>query len=137
MVYYKNASIQAFKDATPVDDRIRAPRVLAVGEIRHFNGRDAVADEDAGIGFTAFADLTPDMLEEMDPDFILSPTWCNTFDCIDLATLLTDCGFRGRYRAVAHQIPNPAIIRNEVRAACPDLDFDFIDTEQIPYGRLS
>ena len=46
------------------------------------------------------------------------------FDCLDIAQLLCRAGFRGQYRIVAPEIPNLGLIRREIAAECPRLDFE-------------
>ena len=45
---------------------------------------------------------------------------------MDLAQVLDGLGFRGRYRAMSAQVPQPELIRREVKACCPQLDFDLV-----------
>ena len=73
-----------------------------------------------------FHDVTAASLAWHAPDVVLSPLVSETFDCIDLADALAGAGFRGRYRAFATQIPDPDLIRREIRAIAPEIDFDII-----------
>ena len=43
-----------------------------------------------------------------------------------LAERLVDAGFRGKYRAVAPQVPDPKLVRREITDRFPALDFDLI-----------
>ncbi len=73
-----------------------------------------------------FHDISAASLALHEPDVILSPLVSDAFDCIDLAHALAEAGFRGRYRAVAAHIPDPALVRREIRACAPGIDFDII-----------
>lgn len=55
---------------------------------------------------------------------VFSATISHNFDCMDIAQILYRNEFRGRYRVIAPDIPKPGLIRREVAAICPGLDFD-------------
>lgn len=61
------------------------------------------------------------------PDLVMSPLFAHHFDCVDLARLLRSVQYRGRYRVYAN-VPRPDIVRDEVRALAPQLDFDIVTT---------
>ena len=73
-----------------------------------------------------FAAVTAEALDRVGPKLVLSALVTAQFDCLDLAERLYAAGFRGRYRAVARSLPNPGLIRHEVAARCPGLDFDVL-----------
>jgi hypothetical protein len=60
------------------------------------------------------------------PDLVLSPLLTPAFDALDLARLLTQCGYRGRYLALVDQLPSATLIRREVEAQSPELNFDVV-----------
>nr|WP_243730810.1 hypothetical protein [Rubellimicrobium sp. CFH 75288] len=60
------------------------------------------------------------------PDLVLSPLVAPTFDALDVAQRLAALRFRGIYRAVAPSIPDLRLIREEVAAVAPGLDFDVL-----------
>ena len=78
------------------------------------------------IVFAEFEEINVSTLDMFEPDAIVSPVVANTFDCIDLVQKLLELGYRGVYRAIAQQMPNPEIVRREVRALHPALDFDIL-----------
>ncbi len=43
-----------------------------------------------------------------------------------VAFLLTEAGYRGRYRALAAMLPRPDMVRREVRSSFPEIDFDVV-----------
>lgn len=57
---------------------------------------------------------------------VLSPLVADGFDVIDIAIRLAELKYTGRYRAIAEDLPNGNMIRKEVRAHAPDLDFDLL-----------
>jgi hypothetical protein len=57
---------------------------------------------------------------------VLSPLLTPVFDAIDLARYLSQRGYRGRYLALVDRLPSANLIRREVEAQSPDLNFDVI-----------
>ncbi len=60
------------------------------------------------------------------PDLVLSPLLTPEFDALDLARILTQCGYRGRYLALVDRLPSANLIRREVSAQSPNINFDVI-----------
>jgi hypothetical protein len=60
-------------------------------------------------------------------DVVLSPMVGDTYDCIDVAQHLCDAGFTGSYRVMTPDLPDPGILRQEIRSLCPGLDFDLVE----------
>jgi hypothetical protein len=60
------------------------------------------------------------------PALVLSPLLTPVFDALDLARMLTQNGYRGRYLALVDKLPSANLIRREVAAQSPDLNFDVI-----------
>jgi hypothetical protein len=60
------------------------------------------------------------------PALVLSPLLTPVFDAIDLARYLSQRGYRGRYLALVDRLPSANLIRNEVEAQSPDLNFDVV-----------
>lgn len=60
------------------------------------------------------------------PILVLSPLVTTQFDAIDLAKRLALSGYRGRYLALVDRLPDPKLIRREVAAQSPGINFDVI-----------
>lgn len=60
------------------------------------------------------------------PILVLSPLVTAQFDAIDLAKRLALSGYRGRYLALVERLPDPKLIRREVAAQSPGINFDVI-----------
>lgn len=60
------------------------------------------------------------------PGLVLSPLLTPEFDALDLARILTQCGYRGRYLALVDRLPSANLIRREVAAQSPKINFDVI-----------
>ena len=78
------------------------------------------------------ASVTYDELDSMSfagpkaPALVLSPLLTPVFDAIDLARYLSQRGYRGRYLALVDRLPSANLIRREVEAQSPDLNFDVV-----------
>ena len=79
--------------------------------------------------FVSIEDVTDTLLAQLCPTVIISPALSKRFDCIDLAQLLCRLEYRGRYRAVSHELPNPKMIEREIRSICPNLDFGVLTSD--------
>ncbi len=102
-------------------------RVVIIGDAlpgawRHDDARDPV--------FVAFDQIRSESFTALRPDLILTPLMDEGFDCFDVAIALRETGYRGRLRAVVRFLPDPALVRREIAAICPGLDFDIIVTGQ-------
>lgn len=79
------------------------------------------------IGGVSLADLPRQPLSgPTAPVLVLSPLVTPAFDAIDLAQILSENGYRGRYLALTDRLPNPALIRREVAAQAPAISFDVV-----------
>jgi hypothetical protein len=110
-------------------------RVLLVGHFglgarpdlaRHFGNDMRIVD---------FSGVGADLLDGFNPHFVVSPILTQSFDIMDLATLLWRLRFSGAYRALVEvDLPNPSLVIREVRAACPGLDVDILRIDLGPDG---
>lgn len=73
-----------------------------------------------------------DWTAEDAPSFVISPLVTGLFDAQDLASLLAEQGFRGRYIAVANSIAEPQVIRSDVERVAPSLHFEVVDLNRAP-----
>jgi len=107
------------------------PGVVIIGAPPSLAGQDATAPVHLDLH-----EITADELARHRADLVLSPLVAEHFDCFDVAQALVEAGFCGRYRAVVQQVPDPALVRCEVAANCPGLDFDivFLDPPGAPEG---
>jgi len=60
------------------------------------------------------------------PELVLTPLLTPMFDALDMARYLSQAGFRGRYLALVDQLPSANLIRAEVEAQSPLLNFDIV-----------
>ena len=102
------------------------PVILAVGDVRQWTRAGRALPADSQIAFADFHEINEDLLQALSPDIVMSPVLSRSFDCLDLAQTLYESGFRGRFRVVAPDMPNPRVIQAEISALCPALDVAFI-----------
>ena len=97
--------------------------ILAVGETDVW--QEAVGEQPAqnGVTYIRLEDLNASMISLINPGLVLSPVVAKAFDCLDVSGVLQSIGFKGSYRAVTQNLPNPGIVRREVNALFPELDF--------------
>jgi|LULQ01.1.fsa_nt_gb hypothetical protein len=100
-------------------------RILAIGPARR-EDEDASLVRIPGTEFLPFAQLTAERIHDLEPDVVISPLVTQQFDCLEVAFLLTEAGYRGRYRALAAMLPRPDMVRREVRSSFPEIDFDVV-----------
>lgn len=100
--------------------------VLVIGCAHTWRARHATLPDIPGFHFAGFRDLDAGLLGEVAPTVVLSALTSRDFDVLDLAVRLATLGFRGRYRALARYLPNPAVVVREVRDVAPFIDFDVL-----------
>ena len=110
--------------------------VLAVGELGHWRNSGTILPWDSDIVFKQFGEINQSVLAELQPDVVVSPLLCRSFDFLDLAHVLCDFNFRGRYRVMIRKLPDPEIVLEEARALCPDLDIGFI-VDQVSQSKMA
>lgn len=76
--------------------------------------------------FRPFGALKVTDIQDLDVDVVISALFEDGFDCMEIAHLLVHAGFQGRYRVYSAPLPRPELVKNEVSAAFPSLDFDII-----------
>jgi hypothetical protein len=100
--------------------------ILAVGESEEWLRKGNSLPTEGGVMFVSIQDVTFDLLNRVCPSVVISPALSARFDCIDLAQILYSLGYRGRYRAVSRELPNPTMIEREINQICPGLDFGIL-----------
>ncbi len=102
-------------------------RILIIGDVSRWatEGRDITDTED--VTYAGVDDITRDLLLSHDPDIVLSPLVADSFDALDVAAILDEARFGGRYLAVSDPTIDKAVIMAEIAQIAPDLDFDVIE----------
>ena len=73
-----------------------------------------------------FQDLSQEQVISFEPEIIVSPLVTEAFDAYQVVKNLELIGYQGRYRAVAKELPNIAMVREEINAIAPEIDFDIV-----------
>lgn len=81
----------------------------------------------AHVTVTKSTELTHDLLALASPDVVLVPLMASGADVYDVTSRLISLGYSGRVRAFCRPLPNATLIRNEVCARFPSLDFGLIE----------
>ncbi len=100
--------------------------LLVIGEVSRWLAKGRALPQIDNTHFIEVHLLDAEILEVLKPETVFSPLICGSFDCLDVAVLLHQHGFRGRYRAMSENLPNPWLIRSEISESCPGLDFDIV-----------
>lgn len=103
-----------------------APKILAIGDLRLWRQSFGALPVHQEVHFSSIDDLDEGLLATASPDRVVSPVVTPLFDCIDVAFRIANLSFRGAYRALTRDLPDPRMVRQEVRGLCPDLDFDIV-----------
>lgn len=114
-----------------------APLILVVGEVACGLSSGSNLPADSNFVFTSFNDITAQMIAAKKPEVILSPLLCPTFDCIDLAIILRNINYKGRYRIMAPALPKPKVILAEISVLCGNLDVELIFEKERSYSYAS
>ena len=102
--------------------------ILAVGDSDEWLRKGNRLPTEGGVMFVSIEQVTAALLERTCPSVIISPALSARFDCIDLAQVLHSLNYKGRYRAVSRELPNPAMVEREIHQLCPRLDFAILVT---------
>ena len=121
------SNLGAFTRIHPdIDIPVRS-RILVIDELREWLG-DGSGLPSGDLAFLEFDDLTTDILRSIRPDIVLVPLQTRVFDCVEVAQRLWEACYPGKLRAQAEGLPDPDIVRREVRAEFPGLDFDVVES---------
>lgn len=98
--------------------------LLAVGE--SFQNPNVLSHWSGGGGAKAVAykDFTVEVLEEFNPDIVVTSLVSYSFDCTDVARTLVDAEYGGEMRVLCNPLPKPELVSDELRLTFPSLDID-------------
>jgi hypothetical protein len=107
--------------------RTESMRTLIIGDVSRWasEGRDIAGTDN--VTYAGVDEVSRALLQSHDPEIILSPLVADSFDAFDVAAILADAQFTGRYRAVSHPTIAKAVIMSEIAQIAPELDFDIIE----------
>lgn len=102
-------------------------RTLIIGDLSRWNAQGRDTADFAQFQFINLQQLTTKTLIAASPEMILSPMVGDDFDVVVIAGILHNTGYAGRYRAVTAGVQDAEIVRSEVAAVAPALDFDLLE----------
>lgn len=86
---------------------------------------------------TAELDEIATALDRSKIDVVVSLTMSRHFDCYDVAQILAQFDFKGRYVALNGVLPSPQMVAREVKARFPALDFSIARMPDALVTRMS
>lgn len=101
-------------------------KTLVVGDLARWTAQGRIDASLTEFLFVDIATLSADLVNEIQPDIVLSPLIANNFDAVDVAMRLVDLQFQGKYRAIASDLPDASMICKEIRSFAAKLDFDLL-----------
>jgi hypothetical protein len=99
---------------------------LVIGEISRWSMQGRTVPEVPDLTYVDFNELSSETVTTVEPDVIFSPLVTNAFDAFQVVRYLDSFGYCGRYRAVATHLPNLTMVREEIKAEAPAVDFDIV-----------
>ncbi len=106
--------------------RTRVKSTLVVGDIAYWKAQGRCLPKMDRLRFIDLDALDKTVIEDLAPDIVFSPLFSAYFDAIDVARVLNKLAYNGPYRAVSIELPDPELVRNEIRRCAPNLDFDLV-----------
>lgn len=96
--------------------------VLAVGDVFSLTTRIIADRAGEKTAFADFSEVTPELVDSLSPEIVVSSVVGRNFDCVDLAEKLSSIDFSGCYRLIAHGLPQPELVLREMRGLFPGLN---------------
>ena len=112
-------------------DRAEKPMLLALGGDTFFETLSTDTYRISHVTCDAFCKMTRADFEEQSIELVLSALFCAQTDCIEIGQRLHSLGFQGTYLIRADTLPNPAIIKRELRQLYPGLDFRIVMPDEM------
>lgn len=101
-------------------------KILVVGDVSRWQVRGQLRDVPEGCEFVDIGQLDRAKIRQYDTALIMTPLMSDGFDAFDVAEKLMAVRFRGIYRVLTNAVPDADIIRADIGAAAPDIDFDLL-----------
>lgn len=101
-------------------------KILVIGDMSYWRTTKSHLPEIENTAFCSLTELGREILNDVNPDIILSSIVAGNFDIHEMINLLEKLGYDGAIRALCPPLPNPDMILHEIRSAHPEIDFDLI-----------
>jgi len=73
-----------------------------------------------------YSRLDTETLQKIAPEHVISWLFCERYDAYDVAQILSAAKFRGTYHAAAPNLPKQELVKPEIRACFPELNFRLV-----------
>jgi len=114
-------------EASDIDSTADQPLTLVVGDQSAWDASEKRPPMIPGFKFIDIDALDASVFEDFPATIVLSTLMARGRDVIEIARLLSDLAFSGRYRVIADGLPNPDLVTQEVAAAAPEIDFEVLN----------
>lgn len=111
--------------------RVENPVLLALGGEEFVESLSSDAYRILHLPCDTFTKMTRDDFEQRSIRTVLSALFCSQMDCIEIGQHLHICDFQGTYLIRTETLPNPAIIKRELRHLYHGLDFRIVTPEEL------
>lgn len=113
------------------------PVTLIVGDAAAWISAGRSLPDDPSLHFVSYEEMSRRLVDSVAPDIILAPLLGQGFDALDLAVMLEEFQFEGRFRALCPTLPNPKLVMAEIQLLCPSVDFDLFVIDDRNEKRLN
>ncbi len=110
----------------PVAVTFKTPVALVVCNKPNNINLDMLGSNDLQFVFSNIRNLNSELLARYRPSVVISSLFCPTFDCHEVALILQNLGYNGRYCIISDKIPRQTQIISELNRLCPYLDIDIV-----------
>jgi len=107
--------------------------ILVIGHASQWDSLARALPIEAELRFVAFRALSCDLLRNQRPDLVVCRLIDPGYDAAEVARLLAEAGFDGRFWAVCHPVPNPDLVTAEIKQVLGEIEFELVMVS----GRLS
>jgi len=106
--------------------------ILVVGDVQDWLSSGREIPKVDLIEFVKFNEVTADLLHHLNPCVVLAPLIARRFDALDLAKVLCEFSFKGKFRVLCPALPTPKMILKEFKTLAPKLDFELLQIDDNP-----
>ncbi|WP_156477504.1 hypothetical protein [Falsihalocynthiibacter arcticus] len=125
------------RDSSDISNNEKEPVTLIVGDAAAWLSAGRSLPDDPSLHYVSFDEMSQRLLESFEPDIILTPLLGQGFDALDLAVILEQYKYKGRFRALCPKLPNPDLVMREIQSLCPSVDFDLFVVDDSDPRRLN
>jgi hypothetical protein len=125
------------RDRSDISNNEKEPVTLIVGDAAAWLSAGRSLPDDPSLHYVSFDEMSQRLLESFEPDIILTPLLGQGFDALDLAVILEQYKYKGRFRALCPKLPNPDLVMREIQSLCPSVDFDLFVVDDSDPRRLN